>query len=132
MALNRNLLFVVATSVGLSGLVVVPSVLAQTSAPPPGQSQPQTTTVSDKEIDTFAAAATEVRQLNKQWSPKVQEAAKQSAEAAEKTRQQALGEMAQAVERKGMTVDRYQQIFEIAQADREVQRKIVERMPKDQ
>ncbi len=131
MALNRNLLFVVATSVGLSSLVVVPSVLAQSPSPPP-QSQPQQTNVSDKEIDTFAAAATEVRQLNKQWSPKVQEAAKQSPEAAEKTRQQALTEMAQAVERKGMSVDRYQQIFEIAQADREVQRKIVDRMPKDQ
>ncbi|TWT09958.1 DUF4168 domain-containing protein [Reyranella sp. CPCC 100927] len=132
MALNRNLLFVVATSVGLGSLVVVPSVVAQSTAPPPGQTQPQPTNVSDKEIDTFAAAATEVRQLNKQWSPKVQEAAKQSPEAAEKTRQQALTEMAQAVERKGMSVDRYQQIFEIAQADREVQRKIVDRMPKDQ
>jgi len=131
MMLNRNLLFVVATSIGLSGLVVVPAVQAQQS-PPQGQTQPQPTAVSDKEIETFAAAATEVRQLNKQWSPKVQEAAKQGADAAEKTRQQALGEMAQAVERKGMSVDRYQQIFEIAQADRDVQRKIVERMPKDQ
>src|SRR5690349_10882600 len=41
------------------------------------QLQAPKTVVSDKEIQAFAAAATEVRQLNQKWIPQVQQAAKQ-------------------------------------------------------
>lgn len=129
MALNRHVLSAAVIGAAVACLAV-PAVQAQQPAPPQGQA-PQAQPVSDKEIETFAAAASEVRQLNKQWAPKVEEAAKQSPEAAQKVRAQALQEMAQAVERKGMSVDRYQQIFEVARNDQEVRRKIVERMPKD-
>jgi hypothetical protein len=131
MPLTRNL--VVAAALGAAcGLVAPPAIRAQQSPAPPAQPAPQVKPVSDQEIDTFVAAATEVRALNKQWTPKVQEAARQSPEAEQQVRQQALTEMAQAVERKGMSVDRYKQIFQVARSDPEVRRKIVEKMPKDE
>jgi hypothetical protein len=132
MALTRSLR--AAAALG-AALVVAPAAVAvaqQGSSPQPESKAPQPQQVSDKEIEVFAAAATEVRQLNKQWAPKVEEAAKQGPEAEQKAREQALTEMAQAVERKGMTVDRYQQIFTVARADPEVRRKIIEKMPKDE
>jgi hypothetical protein len=110
----------------------LPAAWAQPTQPsaPGGQPAPLARQVTDKEIDDFAAAATEIREINKQWAPKLDEAAKQGPEAQEKVRDQALGEMAKAVERKGMSVDRYQEIFTVARADPEIRRKIVERMPK--
>ena len=131
MPLNRSILSVAALSAVLACMAVPPA-QAQQQQPQPPQGQPQQPQqVSDKEIETFAAAAIEVRQLNKQWAPKVEAAAKESHEAGEAVRRQALMEMAQAVERKGMSVDRYEQIFAVAQSDRDVRRKIVERMPKE-
>ncbi|WP_178133692.1 DUF4168 domain-containing protein [Vineibacter terrae] len=134
MALNRSFLPLATMGLALSCLLV-PAAVAQQANPPQGgppMQQPPAAAVSDQEIETFVAAATEVRNLNKQWTPKVQEAAKQGPQAEQQTRAQALREMALAVEKKGMSVDRYQQIFEVARNDREMQRKIVEKMPKDE
>ena len=129
MPLNRSMLSVAAMMAALAG-VTAPPAQAQQQAPPPQGPAQKPQVVSDKEIETFAAAATEIRQLNKQWAPKVEAASKESHEAGEAVRRQALTEMAQAVERKGLSVDRYQEIFQVAQTDPEVRRKIVERMPK--
>jgi hypothetical protein len=93
-------------------------------------SQPQTQqqAVSDKEIQDFAAAASDVRQLNRQWVPKVQAAAQQGPDAEQKARQQAMSEMTQAVQKRGLSVEQYNKMVELAQANPEVQRKIQERM----
>ena len=130
MPLIRRIPFAAAVGAALVCLAVPAAQAQQPQQPAPGQA-PQTQAVSDQEIETFVAAAVEVRQLNKQWAPKVEAAANQGKEAQQAVRRQALTEMAQAVERKGMSVDRYQQIFTVAQSDSEVRRKIVERMPKD-
>ncbi len=130
MPLNRSIVSIAAMAAALA-CVAVPAAWAQQQPPQPQQQQvPGAQQVSDKEIETFAAAATEVRQLNKQWAPKVEAAAKESPEAGETVRRQALTEMAQAVERKGLSINRYQEIFQVAQTDPDVRRKIVERMPK--
>jgi hypothetical protein len=131
MALNRSLLPVAILGAALAGTSLPAAQAQQPKSPSPPQQQPQQQMVSDQEIETFAAAATEVRQLNKQWAPKLDAAQKESAEAAQSVRNQALQEMAQAVERKGMSVERYEQIFTVARNDPEVRRKIVEKMPKD-
>jgi hypothetical protein len=128
MPLNRSMLSVAAIMAALACVAASPA-QAQQKAPPQAPAQ-KPEVVSDKEIETFAAAATDVRQLNKQWAPKVEAASKESPEAGEAMRRQALEEMAQAVERKGLSVDRYQEIFQAAQADPEVRQKIIERMPK--
>jgi hypothetical protein len=92
------------------------------------QSQTQQSAVSDKEIQAFAAAATEVRQLNQKWIPQVQAAAKQGPDAEQKTRQQAMAEMTQVVQKKGLSVDRYSTILDMTQTDPELNRKVQERM----
>jgi hypothetical protein len=94
----------------------------------PPQSQTQQSAVSDKEIQAFAAAATDVRQLNQKWIPQVQEAAKQGPDAEQKTRQQAMAEMTQAVQKRGLSVDRYSMILDQTQTDPELNRKVQERM----
>lgn len=96
------------------------------------QSQTQQAAVSDKEIQAFAAAATEVRQLNQKWISQVREAAKQGPDAEQKTRQQAMAEMTQAVEKKGLSIDRYSMILDQTQTDPELSRKVQERMPPSQ
>jgi hypothetical protein len=94
----------------------------------PSQSQTQQSAVSDKEIQAFADAATEVRQLNQKWIPQVQAAAKQGPDAEHKTRQQAMAEMSRAVEKKGLSVDRYSMILDQTQTDPDLNRKVQERM----
>ena len=126
MAMNRNVL---PTAVMVAAMVcgIVPAVHGQQQPPGPRTDQPAA--VSDQDIKAFAAAASEVRQLQNVWIPKVEEAGKQGPEAQLKVRQQAIAEMTQAVQKNGLSVDRYQEIYQIAQADPEVQRKIRENMP---
>ena len=99
------------------------------------QRSPQVQTplpVSEKEIDAFAAAATEVQQLNRKWVPRVEAAAQQGRDAEDKARLQARAELTEAVQKKGLSVDRYHSILRLAQADPELQRKIQERLPSNQ
>lgn len=130
MPLNRSILFLAAVAGGLLCMAAPAAQAQQQPQTAPGEA-PQSQAVSDKEIETFAAAATEVRRLNKQWAPRLEAAANESKEAEEAVRRQALTEMAQAVEDKGMSVDRYEQIFTVAQSNGDVRRKIVDRMPKE-
>ena len=92
------------------------------------QLQAPKTVVSDKEIQAFAAAATEVRHLNQKWIPQVQQAAKQGPDAEQKTRQQAMAEMTQAVQKRGLSVDQYSRILDQTQTDPDLNRKVQERM----
>jgi hypothetical protein len=124
MAAGRNRLLGYIVAATLTG---APAAAVHAQQPP----QTQQGQISEKEIETFAAAASEVRQLNRQWGPKLDAAMKESAEAAQTLRNQALQEMAQAVERKGMSVERYEQIFLAANSDADVRRRIVEKMPKE-
>jgi hypothetical protein len=96
------------------------------------QTQTQRPAVSDKEIHAFADAAKEVQQLNQKWYPRVQAAAQQGPDAENKARQQARAELTAAVQKKGLSVERYHSILELAQTDPEVQRKIQQRMQPSQ
>jgi hypothetical protein len=126
MVVNRSILPIAVVAAALAcGIAPV----AYGQQPSPGPKTDQPASVSDQDIKAFAAAASEVRQLQRVWIPKVEEAGKQGAEEQMKVRQQAISEMTQAVQKNGLSVDRYQEIYQIAQADPEVQRKIRENMP---
>lgn len=121
----------------MTAALTMSTVAAQTQPQRPQQqrgpqSQTQQSAVSDKEIQAFAAAATEVRQLNQKWIAQVRESAKQGPDAEQKTRQQAMAEMTQAVEKKGLSIDRYSVILDQTQTDPELNRKVQERMPPSQ
>ena len=126
MAVNRSALPIALVAAALAcGTVPIAYGQQQQPSGPPAK---QPATVSDQDIKSFAAAASEVRQLQRVWIPKVEEAGKQGPEEQMKVRQQAISEMTQAVQKNGLSVDRYQEIYQIAQTDPEVQRKIRENM----
>lgn len=86
------------------------------------------TQVQDREIQAYAAAANEVRQLKQKWIPRFQQAEKESPQAAQRIEEDAYNEMVVAVEKKGLSVDRYNEIYELAQVDPDVQRKVIEQL----
>jgi hypothetical protein len=94
-------------------------------APPTDQQQ---AALPEKDIDAFAAAANEMRQLNDKWLPRVKAAGQRGAAAEQQVKNQALAEMKQAVERNGLTVARYNEIYEVAQGNPELRRQIQEKM----
>jgi hypothetical protein len=133
MGLNRSVLSV-ATIIAATALAA-PIALAQSQQQQPapqGQQREPAASVTDQDIVAFVAAAKEVRQLNQTWVPRVQEAAKKGKQEEESARKEALTEMTQAVQKNGLSVDRYQEIYAIAQADPEVARKVREKMPPSQ
>jgi hypothetical protein len=127
MAMCRGVLPTFAAMTAALTVWAVPAAQGQQQPRPP-QSQTQQSAVSDKEIQAFASAASEVRQLNQKWVPQVQAAAQQGPDAEQKVRQQAMAEMTQAVQKKGLSVDRYSTILDQAQTDPELNRKVQERM----
>jgi hypothetical protein len=127
MAKCRSVLPTIAAMTAALAVGPVLTVQAQQQQRSP-QLQTQQPAASDKEIQAFAAAASEVRQLNQKWVPKVQAAAQEGPDAEQKTRQQAMAEITQAVQKKGLSVDQYNNMVELAQTDPEVQRKVQEHM----
>ena len=95
------------------------------AAPTDEGQQPQ---VKDEDINHFAAAATEIRQLNEKWLPRVKAAGQQGAAAQQQVKQQALSEMTQAVEKNGLTVAKYNEIYELAQANPDVRKQVQDKM----
>lgn len=84
-----------------------------TQATPPAKTQD----LSDEQLKSFAAATLEVEDLNQKWSPRIAEAKEPSEQ--ESIRRQAMGEMAQAVRDEGLTVQGYNEISKVVQADPE-------------
>ena len=84
---------------------------------------PQATEIPEAELQSYAAAAAEIEALVQEWQPKVQSA--ETPEEAAEIGQQAQAEMVQAVESEGLTVEQYNQITQLAQADPDLQAKIM-------
>lgn len=128
MSLTRPIL-AVALVAGLTSGIATASYAQQKSSPPvPASAAPQLQ-LSDAEIKTFAAAAAEMRDLNRKWMPRFEAAQKQSPQAAEEVRKQAVAEMSKAVQAKGISVERYNEIHEVAEADAALNRRITAQMP---
>jgi hypothetical protein len=88
------------------------------------QTQQQTGDISEKDIQAFAVAANEIRQLRQKWAPQMQAAQQQSPEAKQQVETQAFAEMTGAVEKSGLSVDKYNKISEQAQSDPDLRQKI--------
>ena len=87
----------------------------------------QATPYSDAELRSFAAAAVEVHRINSAYLPRLAEAAPDEQRALE---QQALRETTAAVEKQGLTSDKYDEILTAAQTRAEVARKVEQYLPK--
>src|SRR5258708_15171384 len=84
----------------------------------------QQTTIDDTDIQAFAHAALDVHRVKMKWLPEVQAASRQGPAAEVATEQKAMEEMAQAVEKNGLSVDKYNEIVDLAESDPLVQHKI--------
>lgn len=78
--------------------------------------------VSDEEIESFAAAMSDVQQLGQEWTQRMEETEDQ--EELSEMQQQAQEEMIGAIEDHGMTVEEYNEIATAAQQDPELAQEI--------
>lgn len=112
--------FALALAAMAAGLIAVQPAAAQDAVPQQQQTAPAD--YSEEQLESFAAAAQRVQELNGKWVPQIAEAQDESESA--QMRQQALQEMEQAVRDEGLTVQEYNGIYDAAQRDPEVMQKI--------
>lgn len=93
---------------------------AAASQPEPGGAAVREFT--DDELKSFAEASLQVERIGSKWNPQISEAEDKAAE--EKLREQAMGEMVEAVQQKGLSVDRYNRIALAVQSDPEIARTV--------
>ena len=101
----------------LTAMFGVPLTWAQTEAAP---TEPAAT-YSDAELKSFAAAAVEVHRINSAYLPKMAEA---DPDEQRQLEQQALRDTTAAVQKQGLTSDRYDEILSAAQTRIEVAKKV--------
>jgi hypothetical protein len=100
---------------GLTGLTCTPAVFAQASPQSPVEQTAPASNYSDSELKTFAVAALEVQRINDAYVQKLESA--KSPEEQQQLRQTASQEMVRAVEKEGMSVDKYKEIMSQAKAN---------------
>ena len=99
----------------LVGIAGAPLTWAQSEQAPIEQS---TTTYTDAELKSFAGAVVEVHRINDSYIPKLQAASTPDEEQQLETA--ALREMVQAVEKEGISVEKYEEILTKAQTNRDI------------
>ena len=111
----------------LFGLAVVPMVWI--TAPPALSEElaqrvdePSSANYSDAELRSFADAALEVKHIKETYLPKMQAADNELEQ--EKLKQAAIKEMTQAVEQRGLKIDKYQEILAAALTRPELAQKV--------
>jgi len=82
--------------------------------------------ISNEDLQAFASASLEVQEISQQ--AKAQMASAEGSSEQEAVQQQAMEQMREAVQQSGLSVDRYNQIYQIAQADPQVASRIREYM----
>jgi len=82
--------------------------------------------LNQEQIQTYAAAASEVQGIREQWVPRIRQAEGNEQQA--QLRQQATREMMDAIEQKGLSVQQYNAITKAAQENPELRRRITEQM----
>lgn len=112
-----------------TALALSPVAMAQNSgsqAQQPSQSQGQSTEFSQDQIESYAAAATEIRKISADYQPQIQAAA--SPQERENLQREATDEMVEAVESEGLTVESYNQITSASQSSPELAEQIAQHM----
>jgi len=97
-------------------------VAAQSSAPATTPPAAAAAAITDQELKSFAVAALEVKKINDSYRPRYQSA--ETPAAKEQVQREATEKMSSVVEEKGLSVDKYNQIVRVAQADPEVAKQI--------
>jgi hypothetical protein len=106
------------------GLAV--SMQAQDNKPPPQQPPSQQLELSQSQLESFASAVLQVREIRSKWQSRMQGA--ENAEKAQEFQAQAAVEMVSAVEEKGLTVETYNAIATAARDNPELAVRIAKLM----
>ena len=117
--------FVTMMTVAVLGIAATSISWAQTGQPPAEQSA---LSYSDDELKSFVVAALEVQRINSNYLPKLQAAA--TPEEQQQVRAAASEEMVQAVEKNGLSVDKYKEILDQAQTNPAVADRVKEHIKK--
>lgn len=88
---------------------ILPAATAPDGAEPPHQQEQDEASFSDEELKTFVVAVIEVQRINDDYLNKLGSATNREEE--EQMLQSAANEMTQAVEKNGMSVDRFAEIL---------------------
>src|SRR6266480_5287783 len=109
--------------VGIAGAPLTWAQSDQARTVPSDQARtvPSTTAYSDAELKSFAAAAVDVHRINSNYLPKLADASPAEQRQIEK---QAMQETTRAVEKQGLTSDKYDEILTAAQTKPEVAKKV--------
>ena len=102
----------------LVGILGSPLTWAQSEQAPTEQSK---AAYSETELKSFAAAAVDVHRINSNYLPKLADA---SPDEQRQIERQALQETTRAVEKRGLTSDKYDEILTAAQTKPEVAKKV--------
>jgi hypothetical protein len=110
----------------LLGAVFAPTVLADNdaapsaSANPPALSEPSNPSYSDRELHSFAVALLEVERIKSSYAPRLEQKLREQAQ----VKQAASIEMLRALEKQGMSVDKYQEMLANVQSHPELAGKV--------
>lgn len=104
------------------------SAQSDASGQQPTQSGP--TNVPDGDIDSFAAAARDMQEIDATYAEKLAQTKDEAARNEIRTR--ASADMVAAIRENGLTVDRYEQIYRLAQNDQTVADRIRSRLRQPQ
>jgi hypothetical protein len=99
--------------VAILAIAPAPAALAQQADPSPAEQS--TLPYSDNELKSFAVAVLEVQKINTIYLPRFEAAA--STEEQEQVLEAAKEEVAQVIEKQGISMDRFHQILGQTQAD---------------
>jgi Domain of unknown function (DUF4168) len=120
---------VLAISTLLAGALILGiavSMQAQDSPPPQQQPPTQQLELSQSQLESFASAVLQVRDIRSKWQSRMQGA--ESAEKAQELQAQAAAEMVGAIKEKGLTVETYNAIATAARDNPELAVRIAKLM----
>lgn len=121
--LARKLGLATAMSLCAAGVALPAAAVAQQSESNSTEpSVPAQADYSQKELESFAKASLAVDRINSKWTKQIAEA--QSEEETKEMRQEAISEMSSAIEDEGLTVKTYNSIFDAAERNPEIARRI--------
>ena len=127
--MKKSTMGVCATALAAAGLFLLPAVNAQQQSPPvspPTKGAPSApTNIPDNKLDAAAAAVKNVSAVKDSYKQKIAQAPAADRERIADEADQAL---VQAVTDKGLSVEEYTAILEVAQTDPVVKDKLVQRL----
>jgi hypothetical protein len=126
MKIRPSVLAIAAVLAGVLTLAMALPMQAQDSKPQPQQPQQQQSELSQSQLESFASAVLQVREIRSRWQSRIQGA--DSAEKVKDLQTQATAEMVSAVEEKGLTVETYNAIATAARDNPELAGRIAKLM----